>query len=89
MSKDIVRSYHSYCKTQAKNNNPTLEFTNSLKELLFNNVPDSQYAQDVQSGNITISASQLKKILKKKLPSAYTRVLPIPINLMDRLYFVV
>ena len=39
MTKDIVRNYQSYCKTQEKNNNPTVEFTKSLKELLLNNVP--------------------------------------------------
>ena len=89
MTKDIVRNYQSYCKTQAKNNNPTVEFTKSLKELLLNNVSDLQFVQNVQSGNITISATQLKKILRKKLPSVYVRVLPIPVNVMDRLYFVV
>lgn len=89
MTKDIVRNYQSYCKTQAKNNNPTAEFTKSLKELLSNNVPDLQFVQNVQSGNIAISAAQLKKVLRKKLPSAYVRVLPIPVNVMDRLYFVV
>ena len=89
MTKDIVRNYQSYCKTQAKNNNPTVEFTKSLKELLLNNVPDLQFVQNVQSGNITISVTQLKKILRKKLPSVYVRVLPIPVNVMDRLYFVV
>ena len=89
MTKDIVRNYQSYCKTQAKNNNPIVEFTKSLKELLLNNVPDLQFVQNVQSGNITISAAQLRKILRKKLPSVYVRVLPIPVNVMDRLYFVV
>ena len=38
-TKDIVKNYHSCCKTQAKNNSPTVEFTNSLKEPLFDNIP--------------------------------------------------
>ena len=88
-TKDIVKNYHSYCKIQAKNNSPTVEFTNSLKEPLFDNIPELQYVQNVQNGNVTMSASQLKLILTKKLSSTYVRVLPIPINVMDRLYFII
>ena len=88
-SKDIVRNYHSYCKAQEKNNSPTVEFTKSLKESVFDLMPEVRYVENVQSGNITLSAAQLKNILVTKLPSTYVRVLPIPINVMDRLYFVV
>ena len=88
-TKDIFKNYHSYCKTQAKNNSPILEFTESLKESLFDSLPDLQYVQNVKTGNITMSASQLEKILTQKLSSTYVRVLPIPINVMDRLYFII
>ena len=88
-TKDIVKNYHSYCKVQAKNNCPSVEFSKSLKESLFDNIPELQYVQNDQSGNITMSATQLKKILTKKLSSTYVRVLPVPINVMDRLYFII
>ena len=67
MTKDIVRNYQSYCKTQAKNNNPTVEFTKSLKELLLNNVPDLQFVQNVQSGNITNFSHSVEENLEEKV----------------------
>ena len=88
-TKDIVKNYHSYCKAQAKNDSLSVEFSKSLKESLFDNIPELQYVQNDQSGNITMSATQLKKILTKKLSSTYVRVFPVPINVMDRLYFII
>ncbi|XP_028396109.1 uncharacterized protein LOC114520097 [Dendronephthya gigantea] len=88
-TKDIVKYYPSYCKAQEKDNRPIIEFTKSLKESLFDSIPDLQFVQNGQTGNVTMSAVQLKRILIKNLPSTYVRVLPIPINMMDRLYFVI
>ena len=88
-TRDIVFNYGSFCKQQATNNGPTIKFSKTLKDVLFDNVSDLQYVQHVASENIFLSATQLTKILTNKLPSTHVRVLPVPMNVMERLYFVI
>lgn len=83
---DIAQNYSSYYETLSKNDEPTVKFSKELQcaVTLSEMVPTKQ---DIGTGHIMLSAPQLKVFLAQTLPTTYVRVFPVPVNAVQRLYF--
>ena len=86
-TKDVAQNYFSYCESLNNKDQPVLTFSKELT-VTQSQLKTVRTKQDIGTGNIMISAPQLKIFLSKTLTSTYVRVFPVPVNAIQRLYFV-
>ena len=83
---DLAKYYSSYYETLTKKDQPMILFSKELQ--LSQNLSEIvTIKQDIGTGNIMLSAPQLKIFLSHILPTTFVRVFPVPVNAVQRLYF--